>query len=167
MSLDFFVAGFAAPGGSKKVVFMRDARGRIKYVNGWPCHVIVDDGKYNRSWKNEVAKHARAYHLGEPFHGPLRLIIEFVMPRPKLHHVGNKRDNPLRDDRPRWHLKKPDTTKLIRAAEDAMTGIVYFDDSQIVQQFAGKRYAELGEPIGARILVTGPIDTKPQRKRPR
>ena len=40
------------------------------------------------------------------------------------------------------HITKPDLDKLIRCAKDALTGIVWHDDAQVVQMApAGKYYA--------------------------
>jgi Holliday junction resolvase RusA-like endonuclease len=35
----------------------------------------------------------------------------------------------------------PDATKLLRGLEDALTGVVWHDDAQIVSQHVEKRYA--------------------------
>lgn len=157
MSLDFFVRGTPAPGGSKKVVFIRDRTGHIVYRNGWPLHKIVDDGAHNAAWKLDVERAARANHQGEPFSGPLRMVAEFLIQRPKWHHIGGKRSRPLRADAPTDHLQKPDCSKFLRSTEDAMTGVVYFDDHQVVQHSTGKRWADPGEKPGARIKITAPI----------
>jgi len=71
------------------------------------------------------------------------------MPRPKQHHVAGNRENPLRKNAPAWHTSKPDVTKMVRAVEDALKGIAWHDDSQVVQQVNRKRYA-----MGAGCSVT-------------
>lgn len=38
-------------------------------------------------------------------------------------------------------MRKPDLSKLIRAAEDALTGIVYVDDARITRLVVEKRFA--------------------------
>jgi Holliday junction resolvase RusA-like endonuclease len=38
---------------------------------------------------------------------------------------------------------KPDLTKLLRAVEDALTGVVWRDDSQIIHQVVNKEYADV------------------------
>jgi hypothetical protein len=42
------------------------------------------------------------------------------------------------------HLKKPDLDKLTRAVKDALTLVVWQDDSQVVQMTARKAYAAAG-----------------------
>ena len=48
------------------------------------------------------------------------------------------------------HVVKPDVSKLLRAVEDAMTGIIYADDAQIVQESISKHY---GMPERAEIRL--------------
>lgn len=79
--------------------------------------------------------------------GPLALVVDFYVPRPKA-HIGAKGVKP---SAPHYPTTRPDITKLLRAVEDAMSGIVYRDDAQIVHQQAMKRY---GEPARCEILVT-------------
>lgn len=156
---DFFVRGTPAPGGSKDVHFPRDARGRFYIRNGWPVYHIVDSGKGNKEWRRDVARAATiAMNGAQPFRGPLRMVVEFLMPRPKSHHQGNDRERPLTARAPAMHIQAPDASKLLRSTEDAMTGIVYADDAQIVQHATSKRWAEPGEQAGARIKITMPLD---------
>ncbi len=69
------------------------------------------------------------------------LDIEFWFPRPKSVKPSK-----------RPHLTtKPDLSKLVRGAEDALTGVLFRDDSQVVTLVASKRYVD--GPAGARITV--------------
>ena len=47
-----------------------------------------------------------------------------------------------------------DLSKLVRSTEDALTGVVYDDDRQIVTLAASKRYCTTDEPQGAIITIT-------------
>jgi Holliday junction resolvase RusA-like endonuclease len=49
--------------------------------------------------------------------------------------------------------KKPDIDKLIRSTFDSMTGVLYRDDSQVVQVRATKVYVTSDEPAGAVIRI--------------
>lgn len=51
------------------------------------------------------------------------------------------------------HTVKPDLDKLTRAIGDALTGVVYEDDAQIVTLVAAKRYAGIGEFCGVSLIV--------------
>jgi Holliday junction resolvase RusA-like endonuclease len=73
-----------------------------------------------------------------------------VFPRPKGHYKGGKYGTALKANAPPFPTVRPDATKLIRPAEDALKGILWRDDSQIVTQAATKRY---GDQAGCRIRV--------------
>lgn len=81
--------------------------------------------------------------------GPLHLHVEFHLARPKGHY--GTRGN-LRPSAPTHPTVKPDTTKLLRGLEDALTGIVWRDDAQIVRQHAEKRYADGPEHVRISVL---------------
>jgi Holliday junction resolvase RusA-like endonuclease len=136
--LDLFVPGIPAPGGSKRGFYNHKTR-RV---------IIVDDAKRNKPWRESVMWAARAAMRRSPVESPVAVQVTFVMPRPKHHFRGKARS--LRGDAPGLHTKKPDATKLWRAAEDALTGIVWLDDAQVAEQEVRKVY---GETPGMRIVV--------------
>ncbi|RAV34905.1 RusA family crossover junction endodeoxyribonuclease [Corynebacterium heidelbergense] len=123
-----FVPGVPAPQGSKS-----------GFVRGGRC-VLVESSKKVSPWRAAVA---RAF-TGEPATGPLRLFVEFVMPRPK--NLGDKTAPPMD--------VRPDLDKLLRSTCDGMTGAAYADDSQVVHIIAHKRRARPGETTGAHIRLT-------------
>jgi crossover junction endodeoxyribonuclease RusA len=76
------------------------------------------------------------------------------MPRPKGHYGSGKNELTVKNSAPKYPDKKPDCTKLLRALEDALTGILWIDDSQVVRQVVGKSYADTGDAkIGAHVFV--------------
>jgi Holliday junction resolvase RusA-like endonuclease len=82
--------------------------------------------------------------------GPLRVRFDFVFPRPKGHFGSGKNATVLKRNAPQYPVVKPDATKVIRSTEDALKGILWRDDSQIVTQAATKRY---GTQAGCLIRV--------------
>jgi Holliday junction resolvase RusA-like endonuclease len=48
----------------------------------------------------------------------------------------------LRENAPRFHSNRPDALKLGRAVEDALTGILYADDSRIAVERLSKIYSQ-------------------------
>jgi Holliday junction resolvase RusA-like endonuclease len=74
------------------------------------------------------------------FEGPLILTISIYRSRPKGHYGTGRNEGCLRMSAPFYPTTQPDTTKLVRGIEDAMTGVVYRDDAQIVHQKARKSY---------------------------
>ncbi len=133
--LDFVVHGEPAPGGSKRA-FPHRSTGKM---------VVVDDAKGNKRWRQQVAAEAVKTLEGKQwtvsaYKSILKVAFTFYLKRPQAHYRGDR----LRLDAPVYHTKRPDTTKLIRSTEDALTGILWNDDAQIVIQSAMKRYCNEG-----------------------
>lgn len=140
--LDIVVYGAAEPAGSKT-------------RTNWG---VRDSNPKSRPWKHQVAQ-VVALELGDdPLEtGPLTLRLDFHTPRPKGHH---KPDGTLNTPGRRlpYPTRKPDVLKLARAVEDALTGIAYRDDAQIVREHLAKHY---GTPARVRIRIyriTSPTD---------
>ena len=124
-TITFFVPGLPATQGSKTPMG-RSKSGQI---------ILVDSCKRLPVWRHTVAAYAQqaAQREGwEATQGAIGLSLEFVLPRPKLHYKGGKRSEELKEDAPYWHTVKPDLCKLTRAVEDALRGILYWDDSNVV-----------------------------------
>lgn len=145
--LSFVVYGRPQPAGSKKA-FQHPSTGRI---------VVTDDAKKSRPWKNEVAETALAALdevgrlNGTLLEGPLNLHVVFHLARPKGHHGSGRNEGVVKASAPAYPAVKPDATKLVRAVEDALTGVVWRDDAQIVSQQIHKIY---GTPERVEITVT-------------
>lgn len=75
----------------------------------------------------------------------VRLSVAFYLPRPKKYQ---------RPGIQVAHLVAPDIDKLQRAVQDALSGVVYLDDSQIVESLATKRYAPVNCPPYVDIRVS-------------
>jgi Holliday junction resolvase RusA-like endonuclease len=129
VQIQFFVPGIPAPGGSKKA-FVVAGRARI-----------VEDSKRNADWRASVAL-AASREIEAPLEGPLELTLTFVMPRTKGHYGSGKNAGKLKTSAPIWHTTKPDRTKLMRSTEDALTGIAWRDDTQVVSGSTLKQYGD-------------------------
>lgn len=169
------IDGKPEPGGSKRVVTLPPLVARLgrkmKSKKGPPemwiratdimkVVRVLDDNPKAKSWKKLVEK-AAIEQLGiakNPedrllFDEPLIIAIQFYVARPKNHY---KKDGisltKAGRERP-YPTVKPDTLKLTRSTEDALTGVVWSDDAIIVDMFLHKRYADNPEDIGAVIDV--------------
>jgi Holliday junction resolvase RusA-like endonuclease len=141
---EFFVEGDPKPAGSKSI-------GRNKKTNRM---VIFDACKTSKKWKKAVKDTAVA-KFGKPqMTGVVELEVYFFMPRPKSHLGTGKNSNLLRPSAPKHHLSKPDVTKLLRGTEDALSGVIWKDDDQIISQSCGKIYTLPEMPPGAFIRAT-------------
>jgi Holliday junction resolvase RusA-like endonuclease len=152
-SITFEVLGTPAPKGS----------GRAMMIGGKARHIASGSTANQTALKawdvavRDTSKSAMDSLTGFPMliATPLRLTVVFRMRRPAGHYhrgkdgaVGN-----VRASAPRFPATKPDLSKLIRATEDSMIGIVYDDDSRIVHYGdTRKEYAVNGNE-GATITV--------------
>lgn len=131
MKLTLHIPGIPAPGGSKRGFYIP----KLKRV------VITDaGGERTKNWRAVCASMARQQYNGDPLQGPLQVTFMFFMPRPKGHYGSGKNAAVLKPNAPTFHTSKPDATKLVRSTEDALTQILWVDDSQIAIQRAEKRY---------------------------
>jgi Holliday junction resolvase RusA-like endonuclease len=148
-TLSFFVHGKPAPGGSKKG-FHNPKTGRV---------VIVDDCKRNKPWRESVKWAAleamKTGGLTRPLSGPLRVTFRFLVNRPKGHFGSGKNAAVLKLSAPLFPTTKPDVLKLSRSTEDALTGIAYEDDSQIVTEILHKRFVAIHQAIDPGCLGEG------------
>jgi Holliday junction resolvase RusA-like endonuclease len=131
--LTFIVFGQAVPAGSKRHFVTKT--GKVNTVDA--------SGASLAAWKADL-RHA-AQEVMEPHEllgrdVPLDLQLRFFIRRPKGHFGTGRNGDKLRASAPAYPVTKPDTTKLLRAVEDALTGIVWADDAQIVTQTVWKRY---------------------------
>lgn len=150
------VLGLPKPAGSKRAFVLRGRDGSIlTRANGSPIVNVTDDCKKSKGWKEQVSRAAYEQTIGEPLTGALFVTMTFVMPRPKGHYGSGKNANLLKPNAPKHPTVKPDVLKLSRAAEDALTGIIYKDDSQTVELLVRKRY---GSPPRCEIKIESPAE---------
>lgn len=139
-----FVPGIPQPAGSKKgFVVKSKATGKMRAV-------IVDDAKRSRPWKAQISAIVQDGWKGIPADEPLSMTLRFVMPRPDSHFGMKRGEKYLKESAPTWHTIKPDATKLVRAVEDALTGILWRDDAIIAVQLVTKVY---GDRPGVQIRI--------------
>ena len=143
MEIKFFVPGVPKTAGSKNAFIIRP--------KGGPPRAIVTDasGKAGKDWRASIQQACPSTGSG-PASGAVQVFILFLMPRPKAHY-NSKGD--IKDSAPFWHTSKPDVLKLGRAVEDALTKLLWIDDSQIFQTRLYKRYVDHDETPGAHIEI--------------
>ncbi len=86
------------------------------------------------------------------------MLLNFQVARPKSHFGTGCNKAVLKLGAPAMPIMKPDLTKLVRSTEDALAGILWRDNCQVVGQEAQKRYCAWGEAGGCWILVE-PMET--------
>lgn len=142
MRLDIIVEGRPAPGGSKSG-YINKRSGKI---------IIAPASKYTKPWMELVTSAAKEAHQGELLECAISLTVIFKLSRPKNHWRVNGELSKAGLGRPHPTVE-PDLTKLLRSTEDALTGILWKDDAQVVRQGTSKRYCRYGELPGVEIIV--------------
>lgn len=135
----FYVPGLPQPQGSARAFVVK---GRA---------VVTSDNPKMKSWRMDVK--TVAYQECTLLEGPVQIDAGFYLPRPKSHYGTGRNAAVLKESAPALVSSKPDIDKLSRALLDALTGIAYRDDAQVVRLSVVKRYAEQG--AGTFITVEG------------
>lgn len=122
----FFVEGVPAPQGSKTHV----GSGRL-----------IESSRQVGPWRDTVRRAAVEAMAGRPpIEGPVYLVQVFALPRPKSHYGTGRNSGRVKRGAPHRPPARPDLDKLARAVGDALTGICYLDDAQVVNLCAAKYY---------------------------
>ena len=129
--IEFEVFGSPQPAGSKRSFPFRRGDGSLGVR-------VTDDNPKGRDWKIAVAAAAPKLSPDTLLSGPLTVEFIFELPRP-AGHFGKRG---LLPSAPACPTVRPDVLKLARAVEDALTGVLWRDDSQIVFEALTKRYGE-------------------------
>lgn len=105
--------------------------------------IVVDDNKDMVTWRFVVASAAcQAWLPDSPLQtGPILVEFEYILARPKAHFGSGANAEKLKASAPTWSEVIPDVAKFTRCMEDALTGMLWRNDSQIAVEVLGKRYA--------------------------
>lgn len=139
MTLAFTVYGVAQPKGNMSAYTPR----------GMKFPIVTDSNKSVKSWSQLVAHAASSAISALPASarsvndGPVRLTVAFFLPRPSKFKRGA----------PAACITRPDWDKLARAIGDALEGVAYLDDKQIVEALIGKFYANVDDVPHANVRV--------------
>jgi crossover junction endodeoxyribonuclease RusA len=121
--ISFTVIGVPQPQGSSRAFVPR----------GWNRAIITSDNSKLKPWRQEIAGTAQAImnssKIGLLEDVPLSIEASFFFDKPKSAKKSL-----------RYKITKPDVDKLVRGLFDALTGIVFRDDAQIVTSISHKRF---------------------------
>lgn len=144
--LEFRVAGLPVPQGSMKA-----------FVRGKHASIVHDNGANLGAWRNAIAEAAKGALSREgqlAFEGAVKVSALFVLPRPRA-HFG------VRGILARFlailPVRKPDLDKLCRSALDAMTGVLFLDDAQVVELHARKTYTDSPSAAPGALIVVSEV----------
>jgi crossover junction endodeoxyribonuclease RusA len=133
MPISFTVSGHAKPKGSMRAFVPK----------GWKRPILTNASSSTKVWEQSVRLVAQEFAYAYTT-DPIRVRLRFHLPRPKS----------LSSRASRAHTKRPDLDKLIRACLDAMTGVLWKDDSQVFSLSAIKCYAIADEAPNVIISVS-------------
>lgn len=144
--ISFTVYGVPQTAGSKRA-FVIPRKG-VTVTSARDCRAIVtDDNDKGKPWRADIQQAAIAAMNGRsPLTGPIVLNVRFFFPRPKAHFGSGKNANVLKLSSPKQHTVKPDRTKCLRFLEDALTHVVWRDDSQVIGGWVYKLYCDSANP---------------------
>ncbi len=137
--VEVVVRGIPVPQGSVRA-FVNPKTGRAQVVS-------TQRGGPLGAWRDRIATEAQM-QMGErpPIRGPVKLQARFTFPRPSAHYGKNG----LLPSAPVHKTTAPDVDKLTRAF-DALTGIIWIDDAQVVEMHVAKGF---GDEPGVRLRVS-------------
>jgi len=139
VSITFFVEGISRPQGSKRSL----GNGRM-----------VESSPHLKPWRQDVRFAAQ---LNRPqlwdTSAPMSVSLAFCFPRPKSHY-NSKGQLIVKAPSKATSKSIGDIDKLTRGILDALTTVLFDDDSQVVEINAYKRYCSLSERPGAIITCT-------------
>jgi Holliday junction resolvase RusA-like endonuclease len=133
--MEFWVDGIPAPKGSRKNFLVRRKDGKMG-INS------VNANTRTKGWEQKIREKAKKVPNLTVLGGSVAVWLLFVMPRPGYHA--------RKKDAPKLPITRPDLDKLARAACDALTGVMFKDDSQVTLLWSRKIY---GPEPGVRVTV--------------
>ena len=150
--VSFVVHGTPVPKGSLKPFV-------VKRKDGSATAHLTHDNPALRPWAQAVAgaailARAHSGRLDAPWRGvPIEVSCRFYLPRVKADYGTGRNALKLKPSAATHHIRKPDVDKLVRGVLDALTGVLYGDDGQVVRAPAEKVLCGPGESPRAEIEV--------------
>lgn len=141
--ISFFVSGVPVPKGSAKA-FVNRHTGRAT--------VLQDNRERQKPWASAI-HYTALLHFGgvRPSPEAIHITVQFYLPRPKSHY---KKSGELTGKAPTHHTGKPDLDKLVRCVLDALTGVIWVDDSQVMKIDTYKGYESPIVGPGVKIRIS-------------
>lgn len=133
-TITFELHGKPATQGSKRAYTFRKKSGGIGAR-------VEEHSKHFKSWRALVVDAAIEVYDGEPVKGPMSLKVRIIRKRPASHFGTGRNAHSLKG----WAIharpvQRPDSLKICRGIEDALSGVVWVDDSQIVRHVISKEF---------------------------
>ncbi len=111
-------------------------------------------------WRRLISNVAQGSAPEIPWDGPVGISLGFRLPQPASRPTTRGRGRSKVRFRI-WPDRTPDLDKLIRAAIDSLTGIVFDDDKRVVEIHAAKDYGVPGLRVAVWRVVDGSTAPSP------
>jgi len=135
---------FFVPGNPKTLKRHRD----VKTKSG--IRLRYDPSKGD---KMDFLAKAMLHRPAEPTRAALCMELICVFPRPKNHYRTGRHSGTLKDSAPFWHISTPDADNILKFVGDALNGIFWHDDRQVMPMGVWKVY---GSPPGVLVRLFEP-----------
>jgi crossover junction endodeoxyribonuclease RusA len=120
MRISLSVHGTPQPQGSAKAFIPK----------GWKRAIITSDNAKMKPWRQQISGMAAEAMQGQELAaGPVRIEVDFYFAKPKSAKKSLEHK-----------ITKPDIDKLARSVLDALSGIAFRDDSQVVELTFSKNF---------------------------
>lgn len=149
--IKFFVPGTPATAGSKKG-FYNKKLGRV---------IMAPASDKQQPWMAMVAAAARREYNGPLLEGAIRLSLQFHHLRPKNQFNSKGEHN---SKATMYRKQRPDGSKMQRAIEDALTGVIWRDDAQVAKWVGEKIYVDRDPGVFISIEEIKKIDNFEQKE---
>jgi crossover junction endodeoxyribonuclease RusA len=148
--VSFTVLGAAQTKGSAKAFVPKKWAAEAVAKGKAPRAIVTNDNPNAKSWEQRIATEAQAVAGNYLFPGAVVLTVTFHLPRPK--------------SLPRrmvHHMTRPDCDKATRCVLDALSGVLYHDDGQVVELHVRKQFAGVAAAPRACITVEEAVAPDP------
>lgn len=157
-TLTFTLLGEPMSKGSKLAEVVTRGDGSIVYKDGRPLAVVREN---KQSVKERDAKAIAAIALEarneagwELLRGvSLAVTLRYFLPSPQGRYGSGRNAGILKESAVARPATRPDVDKMVRHTLDALTGVIYADDGQVVELLASKHYADDQLPPRAEVEV--------------
>lgn len=122
-------------------------KGRPRFSKGGHAYTPAKTASYEAYVR---AAWMQSWHSAPPAGVPVMVRIEAVFPIPHSYTKKRKRQI-LEGGVPA--LKKPDIDNIVKIILDALNGVAYADDKDIIEVHARKRYQGPGEEAGVTVMA--------------
>ncbi len=119
--------------------------GRPATKGSWKCigrAKLVPANPRLKGWAKNVALEARKEWAGRPTTRPVSVDILYYLKRPKSDYGTGRNAHKLKANVRKYPAARRDGDKMERAIWDALEGVVYLDDRQVVRWSGEKRFTD-------------------------